>query len=107
MTEFGYFLSSEEHGPRALLEQAKMAEAAGMEKVAISDHFHPWMESQGQSPFVWTTIGAIAAATEEMLTRDLTRSGTLAMILASLPTKVGITPPERVAPHGTIPPGSR
>jgi G6PDH family F420-dependent oxidoreductase len=72
MTTFGYFLSSEEHGPRALLEQAKMAEAAGFTKVAISDHFHPWMESQGESPFVWTTIGAIAAATDLEVTTAVT-----------------------------------
>jgi G6PDH family F420-dependent oxidoreductase len=63
MTTFGYFLSSEEHGPRALVEQAQMAERAGFEKVSISDHFHPWMDSQGHSPFVWSTIGAIGATT--------------------------------------------
>lgn len=72
MTTFGYFLSSEEHGPRALLEQAKRAEAAGFTKVSISDHFHPWMTSQGESPFVWTTIGAIAAATDLEVTTAVT-----------------------------------
>lgn len=72
MTTFGYFLSSEEHGPRALLEQATMAEAAGFTKVAISDHYHPWLDAQGQSPFVWTTIGAIAAATELEVTTAVT-----------------------------------
>jgi len=72
MTELGYFLSSEEHGPRALLEQAQMAERAGFEKVTISDHFHPWMDSQGQSPFVWSTIGAIGAATDLEVTTAVT-----------------------------------
>lgn len=72
MTEFGYFLLSEEHGPGALLEQAKMAERAGFEKVSISDHFHPWMESQGQSPFVWSAIGAIGAATDLEVTTAVT-----------------------------------
>lgn len=72
MTELGYFLSSEEHGPRALLQQAQMAERAGFEKVSISDHFHPWMESQGHSPFVWTTIGAIGGATGLEVTTAVT-----------------------------------
>src|SRR3954447_23691564 len=72
MTTFGYFLSSEEHGPRALVEQAQMAERAGFAKVSISDHFHPWMDSQGQSPFVWTTIGGIAATTDLEVTTAVT-----------------------------------
>jgi G6PDH family F420-dependent oxidoreductase len=72
MTEFGCFLSSEEHGPRALVEQAQMAERAGFEKVAISDHFHPWMDSQGQAPFVWSTIGAIGATTGLEVTTAVT-----------------------------------
>lgn len=63
MAEIGYFLSSEEHGPRALLDQARMASDAGVGSVAISDHYHPWLDEQGQSPFVWSVIGAIAAAT--------------------------------------------
>jgi G6PDH family F420-dependent oxidoreductase len=72
MTTFGCFLSSEEHGPRALVEQAQMAERAGFEKVSISDHFHPWMDSQGESPFVWTTIGGIAATTGLEVTTAVT-----------------------------------
>ena len=72
MTAFGYFLSSEEHGPRALVDQAQMAERAGFEKVTISDHFHPWMDSQGQSPFVWSTIGAIGATTGLEVTTAVT-----------------------------------
>ena len=63
MTEIGYFLSSEEHGPRRLVEFARMGEEAGFRSVAISDHFHPWLDSQGESPFVWSVIGAIAATT--------------------------------------------
>ena len=72
MTEFGYFLSSEEHGPQALVEQAQRAEAAGFAKVTISDHFHPWMESQGESPFVWSVIGGIAASTGLEVTTAVT-----------------------------------
>ena len=63
MTQFGYALSSEEHGPTDLVLNAKRAEGAGFEFATISDHFHPWIDNQGQSPFVWTVLGAIAQAT--------------------------------------------
>ncbi|HEX6920140.1 MAG TPA: TIGR03557 family F420-dependent LLM class oxidoreductase [Actinomycetes bacterium] len=56
----GYFLSSEEYDPRELVEQARLAEEAGFEALWISDHFHPWNDEQGQSPFVWGVIGAIS-----------------------------------------------
>lgn len=64
--EIGYWLSSEEHGPRQLIENAKRAEQAGFSYVLISDHFHPWVDEQGHSPFVWTVIGAIAESTERL-----------------------------------------
>jgi G6PDH family F420-dependent oxidoreductase len=64
--ELGISLSSEEHGPRSLVEQAARAEEAGFEFALISDHFHPWTDQQGQSPFVWATLGAIARATEKL-----------------------------------------
>jgi G6PDH family F420-dependent oxidoreductase len=60
--KLGYFLSSEEWGPRELVAQAAAAKAAGFEALWISDHFHPWNGEQGHSPFVWATIGAIAQA---------------------------------------------
>ncbi|MFF6992916.1 TIGR03557 family F420-dependent LLM class oxidoreductase [Streptomyces sp. NPDC010273] len=62
MTEFGYFLSCEEHGPAELVEQARMAEQAGFTSLWISDHYHPWNDNQGQSPFVWSVIGALSQA---------------------------------------------
>lgn len=61
--EIGYALSSEEHGPQALVEHAVAAEAAGFPYALVSDHFHPWIDEQGQSPFVWTVLGGIAART--------------------------------------------
>src|SRR5436189_3673435 len=60
----GYFLSSEEWGPKDLVAQAVMAQEAGFEALWISDHFHPWNDAQGHSPFVWSVIGAIAQATD-------------------------------------------
>jgi G6PDH family F420-dependent oxidoreductase len=64
--KIGYFLSSEEWGPRELVAQAVKAEQAGFEGLWISDHYHPWNDEQGHSPFVWSTIGAIAQATDAM-----------------------------------------
>jgi G6PDH family F420-dependent oxidoreductase len=63
MAEIGYFLSSEEHDGTTLVETAVRAEEAGFRSVHISDHFHPWLDDQGQSPFVWCVIGGIAART--------------------------------------------
>ena len=64
--KIGYFLSSEEWAPTDLVEQAVKAEEAGFEGLWISDHYHPWNDQQGHSPFVWSVIGAIAQATENM-----------------------------------------
>jgi G6PDH family F420-dependent oxidoreductase len=66
MTSFGYTLSSEEHGPQTLLDNARRAEELGFDFVSISDHYHPWVTAQGHSPFVWSVLGAIAAATERI-----------------------------------------
>jgi len=70
MVDFGYKLSSEEHGPNELVSQARRAEEAGFAFAAISDHFHPWIDAQGHSPFVWAVLGGIAQVTSrlEMLT---------------------------------------
>jgi G6PDH family F420-dependent oxidoreductase len=72
MAEIGLFLSSEEHGPRALVAQAQAGSEAGFRAVMISDHFHPWIDRQGESPFVWSVIGAIAASTELKVTTGVT-----------------------------------
>ena len=61
----GYSLSTEEHRPEDLVRFATMAEAAGFEYGSISDHFHPWIDAQGNSPFAWTVLGAIAQATDK------------------------------------------
>jgi G6PDH family F420-dependent oxidoreductase len=72
MTRFGYFLSCEEYTPAELVEQAVAAERAGFEALWISDHLHPWNDEQGQSPMVWTMIGAIAEATSLPITTAVT-----------------------------------
>jgi coenzyme F420-dependent glucose-6-phosphate dehydrogenase len=60
----GYALSSEEHPPLDLVRYAAEAEEAGFSYALVSDHFHPWVDRQGQSPFVWSVIGGIAEATD-------------------------------------------
>ena len=67
MVEIGYKLSSEEHSPADLVRYARRAEEAGFTFAAISDHFHPWTDKQGHSPFVWGILGAIAQATERLV----------------------------------------
>ncbi|HET8751843.1 MAG TPA: TIGR03557 family F420-dependent LLM class oxidoreductase [Gaiellaceae bacterium] len=64
--ELGFALSSEDHPPNELVRQAQSAERAGFTFALISDHFHPWVGEQGHSPFVWSTLGGIAQATEKI-----------------------------------------
>lgn len=72
MPEIGYSLASEEHGPLELVDQARQVEEAGFRSVWISDHFHSWLDSQGQSPFVWSVIGGIATTTRLEVTTAVT-----------------------------------
>ncbi|MBV8690537.1 MAG: TIGR03557 family F420-dependent LLM class oxidoreductase [Actinobacteria bacterium] len=72
MTEIGIFLSSEEHGPNDLVRMAQQAESEGFRSVAVSDHFHPWIDRQGESPFVWNVIGGIASTTQLRITTAVT-----------------------------------
>jgi coenzyme F420-dependent glucose-6-phosphate dehydrogenase len=64
--KIGYKLCSEEHSPTDLVRFARRAEEAGFTFAMISDHYHPWTDRQGQSPFVWSVIGAVAHATQRL-----------------------------------------
>jgi G6PDH family F420-dependent oxidoreductase len=66
VAQIGYSLSSEEISPSDLIRHAERAEAAGFSFALISDHYHPWIERQGQSPFVWSVIGGIAQVTRRL-----------------------------------------
>jgi G6PDH family F420-dependent oxidoreductase len=59
----GYFLATEEFTPAQLMAQARAAEEAGFHGLWISDHYHPWNDAQGESPFVWSLLGALSEAT--------------------------------------------
>jgi len=66
MITLGYKLSSEEQSAIDLVRYAQMAQDAGFGFALVSDHYHPWTSRQGQSPFVWTVLGAIAHATQRL-----------------------------------------
>ncbi|MFI1991708.1 LLM class F420-dependent oxidoreductase [Actinoplanes sp. NPDC020271] len=68
----GYFLSCEEYTPAQLIEQAKLAQDAGFQGLWISDHYHPWNDAQGQSPFVWSIIGALSQVVTIPITTAVT-----------------------------------
>jgi coenzyme F420-dependent glucose-6-phosphate dehydrogenase len=64
--EIGYTLSSEERQPEELVRLAQEAEAAGFPFALVSDHYHPWVDAQGSSPFVWAVLGGIASTTTRL-----------------------------------------
>ena len=67
MVTLGYKLSSEECGPRDMVRLGRLAEDSGFRFALISDHYHPWTDTQGQSPFVWSVIGGLATATSTLV----------------------------------------
>lgn len=64
--QVGFKLATEGHGPTELVELGQHAERAGFDFVELSDHFHPWLEEQGHSPFTWSVLGALAVATDRI-----------------------------------------
>ncbi len=72
MTRYGYFLMAEENDPAELVRQARLAEEAGFDCLWLSDHYHPWLDEQGQSPFAWPVIGALSQVTSLPVTTAVT-----------------------------------
>jgi G6PDH family F420-dependent oxidoreductase len=66
MTQYGYTLMCEQAQPKPLVRAASLAEQAGFDFAVISDHFHPWLDTEGSSPFAWSLLGAIAERTERI-----------------------------------------
>jgi coenzyme F420-dependent glucose-6-phosphate dehydrogenase len=66
MTRFAYFCGHEQWQPEELVEHAVLAERAGFDMVVVSEHFHPWVDDSSASGFAFSTIGAMAAATESL-----------------------------------------
>src|SRR5688500_239079 len=66
MASFGYTLMGEQAGPKQLVADAVRAEAVGFDFLAASDHYNPWLEEQGHSPYTWSVLGAVAHATSRI-----------------------------------------
>jgi G6PDH family F420-dependent oxidoreductase len=66
MVRFGYTLMTEQSGPKELVAHAVGAEAAGFDFAVSSDHYFPWLDSQGHAPYAWSVLGAVAHATERI-----------------------------------------
>ena len=66
MTDFGYTMMCEQSRPDQLVRDVQAAEQAGFDFSVISDHYQPWLESQGHSGYAWSILGAAAQATERI-----------------------------------------
>jgi G6PDH family F420-dependent oxidoreductase len=66
VTNFGYTLMTEQSGPKDLVRYAIAAEDVGFDFEVSSDHYSPWLTSQGHAPYAWTVLGAVAQATSRV-----------------------------------------
>jgi alkanesulfonate monooxygenase SsuD/methylene tetrahydromethanopterin reductase-like flavin-dependent oxidoreductase (luciferase family) len=63
--KIGYKLIAEANSPQEMVRQTVRAEEAGFDFVEMSDHFHPWFDSEGHSGFAWSILAAAAMRTEQ------------------------------------------
>ncbi|HEY2770886.1 MAG TPA: TIGR03557 family F420-dependent LLM class oxidoreductase [Solirubrobacteraceae bacterium] len=66
MTDFGYTMMTEQSRPDRLIRDLQQAEQVGFDFSVTSDHYQPWLESQGHSGYAWSILGAAAQATERI-----------------------------------------
>ena len=66
MTRFGYTLMTEQSGPKDLVRYGMSAEKAGFDFEVCSDHYFPWLSSQGHAPYAWAVLGAVSQVTERV-----------------------------------------
>lgn len=66
MVSFGYTAMCEQRSPKELVEDIIRAEEVGFDFALVTDHFHPWVEAQGHSPYAWSILGAAAHATSRI-----------------------------------------
>jgi len=96
--EVGYALMSEEHPPNDLVRYARMAEEAGFTFATVSDHYHPWIDEQGNSPFIWSTLGGVAMVTEKLRVGTFVTCPTMRIhpaIIAQAAATAGAMMPDR------------
>ncbi len=66
MAQFAYFAGHEQWQPETLVSHAVLAEEAGFDMVVVSEHFHPWVDDDSASGFAFSTLGAMAHATDRV-----------------------------------------
>jgi G6PDH family F420-dependent oxidoreductase len=66
MVSFGYTAMCEQRSPKELVDDISRAEEVGFDFALVTDHFHPWVEAQGHSPYAWSILGAAAQATSRI-----------------------------------------
>ena len=66
MSKVGFVLSHEQFAAPQLLEFGASAEQAGFDMVWTSDHFHPWMDNQGNAGHAWVTLAALGQRTQRI-----------------------------------------
>ena len=66
MTRIGYTMMCEQAGPKELVRDVQAAERHGYDFAVISDHYFPWVDAMGHSPYAWSVLGAAAQATERI-----------------------------------------
>ena len=66
MALIGYTMMCEQAGPKQLVRDVMLAEQAGFDFAVISDHYFPWLDSQGHAPYAWSVLGAAAEATDRI-----------------------------------------
>jgi G6PDH family F420-dependent oxidoreductase len=66
MTNYGYTMMTEQSPPDLLIRDIQLAEQAGFDFSVTSDHFQPWLKTQGHSGYAWSILGAAAQATQRI-----------------------------------------
>lgn len=66
MARIYWFCGHEQFQPEELVRNAVLAEKAGFDGVMVSEHFHPWVDDQSGSGFAFSTLGAMAQATQTL-----------------------------------------
>jgi coenzyme F420-dependent glucose-6-phosphate dehydrogenase len=95
----GYKASSEQFGPRDLVEYAVRAEEAGLDSVMVSDHFLPWRHQGGHAPFSLAWMAAVGERTSRVLLGTSVLTPTLRYnpaVLAQAFATMGLLYPGRI-----------
>ena len=67
MLRLGLKASSEQFGPKDLVDLGVMAEEFGLDSVTVSDHFQPWRHKGGHAPASIPWLAAVGARTSRVM----------------------------------------